>query len=87
MTDEELALFGRSENKSADLFTAWTRREAYVKRIGSDIFDNLKCDLSAESFRDGIITACGRRYYYSINARREVLFPEEENESGQAEGE
>lgn len=67
MTEEELARFGGAENKNAELFTAWTRREAYVKRIGSDIFDNLKCDISAESFRDGIITACGRRYYYSIN--------------------
>lgn len=85
MTEEELSRFGGSENKHAELFTAWTRREAYVKRIGSDIFDNLKCDLSAESFRDGVITACGRRYYYSINARPEVLFPEEL--SGQAEGE
>lgn len=80
MTDSELAEFRDSEHKPAEFFTAWTRREAYVKRIGSDIFDNLKCaDLSAESFREGMITACGRRYYYSINARSEVLFHEEQS--------
>lgn len=81
MTDSELADFRNSEHKPAEFFTAWTRRESYVKRIGSDIFDNLKCaDLSAESFREGVITACGRRYYYSINARSEVLFPVEQSE-------
>ena len=79
MTDSELAEFRNSEHKPADFFTAWTRRESYVKRIGSDIFDNLKCaDLSGESFREGIITACGSRYYYSINGRSETLFREEQ---------
>lgn len=87
MTEEELSRFGVSEHKPAEFFTAWTRREAYVKRIGSDIFDNLKCaDLSGESFRDGIITACGRRYYYSINARSEALFHVEQTDE-QAKGE
>lgn len=81
MTESELAEFRASEHKPAEFFTAWTRRESYVKRIGSDIFDNLKCaDLRAESFREGVITACGRRYYYSINARSEVLFPVEQSE-------
>ncbi len=87
MTEHELAEFRNSEHKPDGFFTAWTRREAYVKRIGSDIFDNLKCvDLSAESFREGIITACGWRYYYSINARSESMFHvEQANE--QAKGE
>lgn len=81
MTEEELSEFRNSAHKPAEFFTAWTRRESYVKRIGSDIFDNLKCaDLSGESFREGVITACGRRYYYSINAHEEVLFPAEQNE-------
>lgn len=79
MTERELAEFRGSEHKASDFFTAWTRREAYVKRIGADIFDNLKCgEIAGESFREGIITACGRRYYYSINARPEVLFCEDE---------
>ncbi len=81
MTERELAEFRGSEHKASEFFTAWTRRESYVKRIGADIFDNLKCgEISGESFREGIITACGRRYYYSINARPEVLFFEEESE-------
>lgn len=79
MTDSELAAFRSSEHKPVKFFTAWTRRESYVKRIGSDIFDNLKCaDLGNESFHEGVITACGRRYYYSINGRSEVLFPMEQ---------
>lgn len=81
MTDKECYNFIMNGRKPAEFFTAWTRRESYVKRIGSDIFDNLRCaDLSAESFREGVITACGRRYYYSINARSKVLFPVEQNE-------
>lgn len=81
MTERELAEFRGSEHKASEFFTAWTRRESYVKRIGADIFDNLKCgEISGESFREGMITACGRKYYYSINARPEVLFYEEESE-------
>lgn len=91
MTDGELAEFRGSEHKPAEFFKAWTRRESYVKRIGSDIFDNLKCaDLGAESFREGVITACGRRYYYSINARREDLFSDDDDKNAggeRAEGE
>lgn len=91
MTDSELAEFRGSEHKPAEFFKAWTRRESYVKRIGSDIFDNLKCaDLGAESFREGVITACGRRYYYSINARREDLFSDDDDKNAggeRAEGE
>lgn len=86
MTESELAEFRSSAYKPAEFFTAWTRRESYVKRMGSDIFDNLKCaDLNGESFREGVITVCGRHYYYSINARREVLFPEEEETDGGAQ--
>ncbi|MCM1165959.1 MAG: 4'-phosphopantetheinyl transferase superfamily protein [Lachnospiraceae bacterium] len=86
MSERELAEFRCSEHKPEVFFAAWTRREAYVKRIGSDIFDNLKCaDLSGESFREGVISACGRRYYYSVNARRGDLFPEEEEKDECAE--
>lgn len=79
MSDIERYNFILDGCEPAKFFTAWTRRESYVKRIGSDIFDNLKCaDLSSESFREGVITACGRRYYYSINGSSEVLFPMEQ---------
>lgn len=68
MTDDELILFKHAPDKTAYFFTKWTRREAYVKRVGADIFDNLKsADISGEFFREGVITACGERYFYSIN--------------------
>lgn len=48
-------------------FSAWSRREAYVKRVGLDIFDNLKnVDLSSEFFREGVIRACGELYCYAV---------------------
>lgn len=65
--------------KSREFYTAWTRRESYTKRIGSDIFDNLKtAKIQSEFYRDGIITACGERYFYSVCAPREA-FEEVEN--------
>lgn len=74
MTADELSEFGKSADRSAFFFTKWTRREAYVKRVCSDIFDNLKtADLSGEYFRDGVITACGQKYFFSIN----TLHPED----------
>lgn len=75
MTAAELAEFEKAEDKPTFFFSKWTRREAYVKRVGSDIFDNLKtADLGGEYFRDGIITACGERYFFSIN----MLPPDDE---------
>lgn len=68
MSDEELAAFYYSNKKNGDFFTAWTHRESFVKRNGSDIFENLKnADIRGENFRDGIIFCCGQQYYYSIN--------------------
>lgn len=78
MNDSELSEFRGSSDKSAAFFTAWTRREAYVKRVGSDIFDNLKnADLKGEYFREGVIYACGERFFYSIN----TLPPEEDDQT------
>ena len=49
--------------KNREFYTAWTRRESYTKRIGSDIFDNLKdARIEGEYYRDGIISSCGERY-------------------------
>ena len=72
MSEREFSRFGGSADKSAEFFTAWTRREAFVKRIGktrdTSIFDNLRsANLSGEFFREGIISACGERYFYSVN--------------------
>lgn len=68
MSAEELEGFAAAKDKRSDFFTKWVHREAYVKRVNSDIFDNLRTvDLSGEYFRDGVITACGEQYFYSIN--------------------
>lgn len=74
--DRSMEAFAR---KNREFYTAWTRRESYTKRIGSDIFDNLRtAKIDGEFYRDGVINACGERYYYSICAPREA-FAEEEN--------
>ena len=60
--------------KNREFYTAWTRRESYTKRIGSDIFANLKtAKIDGEHYRDGVINACGESYYYSICAPREAF--------------
>ncbi|MDE6726591.1 MAG: 4'-phosphopantetheinyl transferase superfamily protein [Oscillospiraceae bacterium] len=65
--------------KNREFYTAWTRRESYTKRIGSDIFDNLKtARIYGEHYRDGVISACGERYYYSICAPANAFAEEEE---------
>lgn len=72
--------------KSREFYTAWTRRESYTKRIGSDIFDNLKTAVpDGKHYRDGIISACGERYYYSICAPREAFEPEDNQEEQEGE--
>lgn len=77
MTADELSEFGKAADRSAFFFTKWTRREAYVKRVCLDIFDNLKtADLSGEYFRDGVITACGERYFFSVNTMPPEITPE-----------
>ena len=69
------------DRKNREFYTAWTRRESYTKRIGSDIFDNLKtAKIDGEFYRDGVISACGERYYYSICAPREAFDDESEGE-------
>lgn len=71
--------------KTRQFYTAWTRREAYAKRVGSDIFDNLgTANLVGEHFRDGIISSCGERYYYSICAPAEAFAePDDDSEGGE----
>ena len=68
MNEKELRDFEKSGFDPDRFFTAWTHRESYVKRAGSDIFDALKsADLSDEYFLDGVIYVCGEKYRYSIN--------------------
>lgn len=83
MNDLEISDFEHAHDRSAEFFRAWTRREAYVKRVGSDIFDNLKtAELSGEYFREGVIYACGERYFYSINTLPPPVSDEEQSEKG-----
>ncbi len=79
MNEKELSEFEKSGFNPDSFFTAWTHRESYVKRAGSDIFDALKsADLSGELFLDGAIFVCGEKYRYSIN--RPMLSEEERAE-------
>lgn len=79
MNVPELSDFETSPDRTAEFFKAWTRREAYVKRVGSDIFDNLKSGYpDGEYFREGVISACGERYFYSINTLPPPIENEEE---------
>lgn len=79
--DRSMEAFDR---KNREFYTAWTRRESYTKRIGSDIFDNLKtAKIDGENYRDGIITACGERYYYSICAPQEAFAEDESAEENE----
>ena len=48
-------------------YTLWTRREAYIKHNGGDVFQDLRnIDLGTDEYRTGVIFSCGKRYYYSI---------------------
>lgn len=67
MSADELDSFRVSNQKRADFFTAWTKREAYCKRVGADIFENMKStDFVGGNYREGVISAVGNRYYYAI---------------------
>lgn len=75
-------------SKNKEFYTAWTRRESYSKRIGSDIFDNLKtARIENEHYRDGVISSCGERYYFSICAPEEAFAEEEEPQNDENGGE
>lgn len=68
MDESELREMSAADNKAACFYKAWTRREAAIKRSGGSIFGSLSdISLDGERFLDGVITACGERYYYSIN--------------------
>ena len=48
-------------------YTLWTRREAYIKHRGGDVFEDIRnVNLHTDEYRTGIITSCGIKYYYSV---------------------
>lgn len=81
--DRDMEDFNR---KNKQFYTAWTRRESYAKRVGSDIFDNLKtANIAGEHFREGVISSCGERYYYSICVPEKALAILDEPEEDEIE--
>ena len=65
----ELEAISDSKELYDRFYTLWTRREAYIKRIDADVFADLgDVDLDTDEFTGGVITICGAKYYYSINA-------------------
>lgn len=61
MSQSELNSFLRSSARTDEFFQAWTRRESHYKRCGHDYA------LAPGSFLNGIISSCGKQYYYSIS--------------------
>ncbi|MGN0649501.1 MAG: 4'-phosphopantetheinyl transferase family protein [Oscillospiraceae bacterium] len=65
----ELQSISDSKERYDRFYTLWTRREAYIRRIGADVFADIRSvDLDTEDFSGGVISICGTRYYFSINA-------------------
>ena len=68
MTETELSEFRSAADRTAFFYRTWTRHEACLKRGGGSIFGSLAdTNTEGELFEEGVITACGGRYYYSIN--------------------
>ncbi len=66
MNSADYMEFLRTENEAL-FYTVWTRREAYIKANGGDVFQDLReLNLKTDSFKTEKITAMGNRYYYSI---------------------
>lgn len=69
MSKSQLESFLVSSDREKYFYTAWTDREAAYKRIGSyhGFTEETDGAPARGEFKNGVITACGRRYYYSIS--------------------
>ncbi len=69
MSKSQLESFLVSSDREKYFYTAWTNREAAYKRCGSYPGFTEEADGAPAQgeFTNGIITACGNRYYYSIS--------------------
>ena len=69
MSKSQLESFLVSSNREKYFYTAWTDREAAYKRGGSyhGITEEADGASAQGEFKNGIISACGNRYYYSIS--------------------
>ena len=54
-------------------YTIWTRREAYIKYAGGDVFEDLRSIDLRRGYQTGVITSCGKKYYYSIFGDKENI--------------
>ena len=53
-------------------YTIWTRREAYIKNKGGDVFMDLReVNFNTDDYRTGVITSCGKKYYFSVYSSKE----------------
>lgn len=68
----ELESLSDSGERHDRFYALWTRREAYIRRTNADVFADLSgIDFDTDEFFGGVITICGAKYYYSINAAAE----------------
>lgn len=71
MDEEEHAAFYYAADKSKEFHTVWARREAYIKRIGGSVVEDIHNVPRGEKFTDGVIVLTGEKYYYSINIAKQ----------------
>ena len=66
MGGNDLSVFSEKTDEKT-FYTLWTRREAYIKAKGGDVFSDLRgVSFDSDNYRTGLINAIGNQYYYSI---------------------
>lgn len=65
MNEKELELYGAAEDKSAFLFSAWAKKEAYLKCAGGSVWNDLRA-LPCEKLPCRKIERGGKRAFYAV---------------------